>query len=335
MKRIVETFLLIILFGVVLPVVFSQSTATEAVERERQAQRERESERQTALDIKQRMAKLRELEASPRPRINPPKISAEDREISKEAEKWIREMRKVSVDDLRLYSNFLKDKNAGIFRIFPNFDCVSKNVVRADGPCEAFVPETSDYSFGKRDYTSELFHEIELNNGYLISDGFFSQGLMVSFGNIPIDEITSDYAGLTFLNNFRPAETPSDARIVAYRLKQGIPSNGFIYSDRLVANEDTTYALRVVAYRGDNAARNLKGAVNLHGWNAAFGGFTSIQRSFYMASIDDRKDNTVVFRVVRSSADGGLTIIWKGIRKTKGPDLKFLKGEVPSDFKPR
>jgi hypothetical protein len=72
--------------------------------------------------------------------------------------------------------------------------------------------------------------------------------------------------------------------------------------------ENATYALRVIAYKG-NILRTYRGFV------------------FDMLAGDKRIDLTLAFRVVRKDDDGGVTIIWRELARRESPRIKFEKGK--------
>src|SRR5260221_3066960 len=67
--------------------------------------------------------------------------------LDKKAQERIRAMRRVDPHDLVKYQAFFGSEKTGVFRLFPDFGCVTKNVLRIDGQCANFVPMSSSFSF--------------------------------------------------------------------------------------------------------------------------------------------------------------------------------------------
>ena len=51
----------------------------------------------------------------------------------------MKEMRKVDPADLEKYKDYLKGDRVGIFRLFPNYNCITPKVIRIDGDCAGFA----------------------------------------------------------------------------------------------------------------------------------------------------------------------------------------------------
>lgn len=268
-------------------------------------------------DLEERMRQMRNLESRSKVREPGPRFYRRDAAW----ERYIRELRRVPQSDIAKYSDFLKEKKTGIFRLFPNHDCESRQVIKLDGNCSAFVPGTSDYSFRIKDYSGLVLHDLRYNRGQFMSDSFFSHGILVSLGNVPIEALNSTYEGFRFLVEFQPAIDPTSARRTSELISEGIKVGDYTYSTRADAAENTTYALRQIAYR-------------LKSLPLRFDPQTVEQRHFLWLSSDERDDITVVFRIVKKDAEGVLTILWKELARLDAPKIKFGKGEVLSDFKP-
>lgn len=232
----------------------------------------------------------------------------------------VKELRRVDPAYLAKYADFLKHDNTGIFQLLPNYDCLNKSVVRVDGNCASFVPETSDFSFRTGKHTYAMFHDIGLNNDVFASDAFFTQGILVSLGNVPIENVHLGHKGLGFLAGLTPDSNPEAARLTAARISKGVEWGGYVYKNQIPAAEGT-FALRVIAYRLGN------GLPRYHRLE------TTAEKKFLHMGSGGRDDVIVVFSVVGRGADGGLTIIWKELQRQDAPKLRFAKGEPLDDFK--
>jgi hypothetical protein len=214
--------------------------------------------------------------------------------------------------DLRAYEAFLSGPRTGIFRLLPDLGCYENmNVVKADEQCLQAIPESSSYSFREKEHTIESLADIRLKNGYLISDGILAQAIMVKLGGVPLEKVTPESEGLGFLQNYEPPSSGPEAQKQYVQVASGIRDGRHEYRKALRAEEDTTYALRVVAYRG-SLYRSFRGY------------------RFDLLEGDKRIDLTLAFRIIRKDADGALTLVWKELEKRDAPRLRFPKrGERP------
>lgn len=238
---------------------------------------------------------------------------------AKEAEKRLAELRRVDPVDIDTYRSLLKDKHTGIFKLFPNMDCFSKTVIRIDGGCAGIVPDTSDYSFLKRDYEIK-YHDIGFFKDEIVSHGFFSQGVLVSLKDTPIEDVKPERDELMYLSNLKTSISFEEAKKAALAFDEGIIDNGNRYASHISAAENTTYGLRLIAYHVPDQALFSNPART---WVAANRFFEELPRA----------DLMVVFRVIRRDQDGVLLIVWKELNRQKAPKIKFAKGEEVVDFR--
>ncbi len=282
-------------------------------------QQNREQERRNDRDFDRRLNTMRDLERtaqvqSDRMReagYNAPTFTAA-------AKERVREMRKVNIADLNQYSTFLKLENTGIFKLFPNFDCLTDDLVRVDGDCANFVPMTSDFSFRQKAYIDAQYADIQFIGDELKSGAFFTQGMFVSLGEIPIESISLE--NVSEISKAAPANNIDEAITKAADLLKGTNVNGQTFSSRIKPQVNVTYAFRVVAYRVANSFPPINDNTS------------SIQLKFMSLSYDKRSDEIIVFRVVRKDEIGGLTIVWRRLQKQESPKIKFAKDEQLMDF---
>ena len=139
---------------------------------------------QRTLDAQQRTA-MKEMEDNARatakfPGEKLPEMSEKDR-------RRIEALLAPDPEDLLTYKEFLDQDRTGIFRLFPNSDCETQGIIRIDGECQNHVPGGSSYSFRGRATTPDIF----FNNGLLAAEGFFSQEVMTSLGDIAIEDVAA------------------------------------------------------------------------------------------------------------------------------------------------
>ncbi len=227
-------------------------------------------------------------------------------------------------EDLEKYKDFLRHKETGIFRLFPDFDCETRFLIRTDGDCKDFVPGSWGYSFRWGHTGSKDSHDIGLKDVFLVSDGFFSQSLLVSLGDVPLENLTLTGDGINYLADFVPATQRQPVKNQYDEITKGIRHGNFLYSNKLKAEENTTYAMRLIAYKykDRNPFRfNRKSPP------------TKDDLKLYSVKYQARKDTLAVFRIVRKSEDGSITILWKRLQEKKSPVIIFEKDEKFLDFK--
>ena len=278
----------------------------------------------TERDLMRRMQDVRALEGYARRKSEKDAKEAAEilqpPELSKKAKDRIRQLRIPSGADFEQYHKFLEQKQTGIIKIFPSYDCLSKNVIRLDGDCTKFVPDSSDFSFREMSYVHPLYHDVGFARGELISDAFFAQGIIASLGDIPIADVTIDTPGVDFLASYQTDTTFEAARKTAKTFRTGMGGN-FRYSSHVDALPNTTYAFRIIAYDLANSLPPLSEERTLP------------ELKFLSLSQDKREDLTAVFRIIRIDDLGGLTIVWKELRRVPAPKLRFGKGQALTDFK--
>lgn len=209
--------------------------------------------------------------------------------------------------DLKKYEQFLEQPRTGIFRLMPDIGCTENiNIIRADAVCLSFIPESSYYSFREKEHTIELLSDIRLKNGFLISDGVLSQSILVNLGEVALEEIAPASEGVEFLTGYSPSAQGAEAQNQYVQMVRGVKVGKYEYKKALPIIENATYALRVVAYRG-NVFRTFRGY-----W-------------FDLLEGDKRIDLTIAFRVIRKEQDGAVTLLWKEIERKDAPRLIFPK----------
>ncbi len=277
------------------------------------ARRQAESERQMAyLDA---LAKKKNTRSDDTQRDRTPPLN-------KETIDRIRNFRRIDPAEQAKYAAFLSGEHTGMLKFFPDFNCLTLEYIRIDGDCAASVPNSYAFSFRAYSYADDYYHDIAFKPDAIVSTGFYSQGMLVSLGDVPIDKINTSSAGIKYLMDFQPDLNPSAARKTAARLAEGVDSGGFKYARSVKTAENMTYAVRVIAYRNGNSLPPLSDST------------TTMEKRFMSLAYDKREDLIVVFRIVKLDASGGVTMLWKELDRREAPKLKFAKGESLSDIKP-
>ena len=228
-------------------------------------------------------------------------------------------------EDVEKYRTFLKSKNTGIFRMLPNFDCESERLIKVDGKCANFVPGTWSYSFRQGDFSNRDFHDVGVIGDVFVSRSLLNQGILVSLGDLAIQDTVVSSPGMSFLAEFSPAIDREGARRQLAEIGGGIEQDGYLYANQAKLVSSRTYGIRVVAYRmNDRWSSRL--------WPKNENQITKDELKFRGLEFDKRIDALFVFRVIRIDENGGITIVWKRLEKTKSPKLVFEENEKLEDF---
>lgn len=204
-------------------------------------------------------------------------------------------------EDANRYAAFLQQPKTGLIRLTEDVGCEpSLYILRADEECLKAIPGGSFYSFREREYSSSALADIRLREGLIITDGIFSQNILVKLGDVPLENISLGSDGMKFLTEFQPETGSRGATDQYIELTKGIKHGKYEYLKVFPSFENTTYAMRLVAYRA-KVARVYRGYV-------------------YNPLSDDRSDVILAFRVIRKEKDG-ITLLWKELERKKAPKL--------------
>jgi hypothetical protein len=185
--------------------------------------------------------------------------------------------------DRAAYKEFLGQPDTGLIRLLPRevyeSEAYKKNrktlTIRGGGAYYSFARLTHEYGYGS---------DLELDSGYL-SVGFAGAcyGMMIDLGEVPLDEITSDYPGARSLADYAAAKDEPQARIEQHQVQVGRILDGATYKSRLPVKIGSTFLVRSINY-----------------------GFTDV---------------LVAFRTVRKDTDGSVIIAWKLLKRFPKPEL--------------
>ena len=295
----------------------AQTTPTAVVRTPVERQRDR-----VEADLQRRMTDMRALDQKMRPEKGQhAKVPTEPRLSSEERSRILR-LRHVAPLDVGTYSAFLDQEHTGIFKLFPDFGCMSQKVIRLAGECERHVPLSSSFTFRINGYGDELYHDIHFKGDRIASNSFFSQGIFAAIGDEPIQNIGLTHPALKFLTSYQADTDAKSVAVHAEELQKGVDANGYRYSDNISPKENVTYAMRMIAYRLKNVLKPLSAETTMN------------ELMFLSLSFDKRLDVIVVFRILGRDEYGGLTIVWKELSRTEAAKIKFDKNQALRDFRP-
>jgi hypothetical protein len=201
---------------------------------------------------------------------------------------------KPALADFKKYESFLSQPDTGLIKLLPDIGCGKNLVIDASSPCvmNASIPgDGSAYSFRKNTYEEVELSDLLFKDGKFQIEGFMTQGILVKLGALPIETISLNSKGMSFLTDFIPAKKVEDVAAQRTRLKNGVTADDLIYSTEQPLAENMTYGLRSIAYRGTG-------------------------------TFDNRRDIIIAFQVVRVNSDGSTVIVWKKLRDIESPKMK-------------
>lgn len=207
----------------------------------------------------------------------------------------------VAQEDLQTHATFLRGRDTGAFRLLPLYP-QGRRVISANSPDIGwrigFSAYASHYSFVKRKHGHGIngygnprfgWSELRLRDGTL-SSGVMDEsvGLMVQLGDVALEAVTVETAGVAELAHLRQPVDQASAQKLVWKHLYGYRIDGFSYNSRMRALVNTTYVLRSV--------------------------------------LNKRVDHLIAFRVVRSDHEG-VTIVWRELEKYAKPSWKRESGK--------
>lgn len=274
------------------------------------------------VDLQRRMAEMRALEQKMRSLSREmPKAPAEPQLSSEERSRILR-LRHVDAAHLRSYASFLNQEHAGIFKLFPDLGCKSKDVISVSLECERQVPLSSAFTFRTNSYGDEIYHDIHFKGERVVADSFFEQGIFGVLGDEPVENVNLLHPALKYLTSYSPDTDAKLASEHADGFRQGMEFNGYRYADSIDPQKDVTYAMRLIAYRLENRLKPLTAETTMN------------EMMFLSLAVDKRLDAIVIFRILDRDEYGGLTIVWKELSRSDAAKLRFGKNQPMKDFRP-
>lgn len=211
----------------------------------------------------------------------------------------------VEKEDQKKFASFLQQTDTGLTKLIVDRGCAeSPNVYNISEDCLKYsMPGAgSSFSFREKNYRLHRLSDLTYDGEDFHSSGILSHAIMTDVGDVALENISAQTKPLKFLTDFKVADDFEQARQIDKTISDGIENENLLYSRSIKAKENSTYILRVIAYRG-SIYRALDGLV------------------YDELDFDDRRDLTVAFRVVRRNAES-VTILWKIISDQKAPALK-------------
>ncbi len=109
---------------------------------------------------------------------------------------------------LTQYKNFLQQSDTGIFKLSADSNCDAnlKVVVANEGCVLNNIPGAGTaYSFRVKSHRMLHLSDLVLDKNVIRTGSLLQQGIMVNLGNIELDKISAESAGLKYLVDFEPS----------------------------------------------------------------------------------------------------------------------------------
>jgi hypothetical protein len=205
----------------------------------------------------------------------------------------------------KTYKAFLDLEETGIERLFEDKGCGKGKVTTlaeiercADVPqgrnggswvtfrCRSRTVNVRDFRpWMEADCRTKFLRDLTFRNGMFVAgnDGVI-QGIIVDIGDVDLEGVKKSHKAVEFLFDYDPKQTFETIAKQKEVLAKGINTKGFFFSDRVPVKLNSTYVLRSVLYRYQEAGAP----------NPPYGA-----------------DVRMVFKVVGIEPDGSVVIVWK------------------------
>lgn len=207
---------------------------------------------------------------------------------------------------LKKYAQFLRQDDTGLTKLISDRNCSdnTKVIVVSDDCMKYTMPGAgSSYSFRINNYRIPRLADLTFTDNSFQASGVFLHGIFVNIGDVPLENVTLQTNGINYLAEFQPEIDYEKAKELDKQLTEGIRQGDFLYRRGLYIVENTTFALRSIAYDGD--------------YYRSINGITYNELDF-----DKRRDIIVVFRIVEKDSTGDVTILWKKLQEKDSPKIK-------------
>ncbi|MDH3530555.1 MAG: hypothetical protein OEQ28_13405 [Acidobacteriota bacterium] len=202
--------------------------------------------------------------------------------------------------------SYVGAKAAGLIRLAADLGCVTADdVVSAKAECRKYsMPGAgSAYSFRVGDYRIQRLADINFRNDRFEALGVLTHGVLLYLGDVPVDSVSLESEPVIYLQKLKPAKDFAAAGAFADKLLKGFKNNDYVYASVMKALPGRTYVLRSIAYRGI-VPKTIKGF------------------AYNELEFDERRDITIVFRIVAMNSGEDVTLAWKELSNEKAPKLE-------------
>lgn len=211
-----------------------------------------------------------------------------------------------SADLFNKYAGILRRENTGLTKLIKDSGCAenTKIIVASEECLKYTMPGAGNsFSFRTKSYRISRLADLTYTDNSFQASGVFLHGIFVNIGDVPLESVTLQTAGLKYITDFQPETDYEKSKKIDLQLMKGVESDGFLYRRGLYIVENTTFVLRSIAYDG-KYLRAVKGV------------------TYNELDFDKRKDIIVAFRIVEKDSGGNVTILWKELQEKDSPRLE-------------
>jgi hypothetical protein len=204
------------------------------------------------------------------------------------------------------FADFLRQPGTGLTKLIDDKGCAENTkVVNASDNCLKYtMPGAgSSFSFRTQTYRIARLADLLFTDKSFQASGVLLHGILVNIGDVSLEQVNLQTKGLKYLVDFEPEPDYEKGKEINEQLMQGVIRDGFLYRRGLFIVENTTFALRSIAY-GGKYPRSEKSL------------------TYDEFDYDKRKDVIVVFRIVEKDQDGNVTILWKQLQEKDSPEIE-------------
>lgn len=192
-------------------------------------------------------------------------------------------------EDVKTHAEFLRKSGTGIFRLMRVDKQTHRKVVTAENldikGDVLLVGGGAQYSFTKKNHNADKWSDLAWDEDWFLGGvGGQAIGVLVDLGDVSLESVKLESAGVGYLAKFMPATTESAAEQQFQQLEKGETDDGYKYGLSAPWKLDSTYALRSINY--------------------------------------GRSDLLVVFRAIRQDSNGSLIVLWKKLKSYNVTKLK-------------
>lgn len=216
------------------------------------------------------------------------------------------DIRAISIlpEDLKAHQEFLRSPKTGIVRL-QNAETCPPNpiVIRISAGCANNVNgKATAYSFRARGYRAPLFADLSFKSGKLSKSGAFVIGLLSDLRTDDLAEIQLVSDGVHQLADYRPPARQDEIERQYSILSKGAVVGGHVYGPEVGVTVGNVYVIRSVAYKGKLEIGEKP-------------------RTIDVLADDERKDITIVFKIIRQYEDGSIVLLWKELDRKDPPGV--------------
>jgi hypothetical protein len=247
----------------------------------------RQVSRDADMDVDTRMREMRGLS------------KPSDREGTPSKTKNTEAKLKIDKAELAKHALFLKTPQTGIFNLMPLVADCPQTVKSERESCENEKKSVeyfaNSFSFREKKNSPLLRSDLSLAGNTFETGKSSVQSIIVELGDVPLEDLLLESDGVAYLAKYKPEQEAAKVNAQFEQIKNGIQDGKYSYAKSAPVKENTTYALRSIAYYGEGIAQIGKNA-----------------------------DVLIVFRVVRRNGDDGtLTVLWKELDRKEAVKLKM------------